>query len=178
VFRRPSRSTTIYRHLLAPSDLSERSQAAALEAARLAGALGARLTYFHALPTPTVLHLLQETLPGLDQNPSLMSPDEIRACMATVAGDHLDALVGIARGQGVSAARESAEADQPHRGILDAAGRLGCDLIVMASHGRSGVGGLLLGSVTQKVLAQGSIPVLVYPPSLARERGPGADAQR
>jgi nucleotide-binding universal stress UspA family protein len=178
VFRRPSRSTTIYRHLLAPSDLSERSRACALEAARLAGALGARLTYFHALPTPTVLHLLQETLPGLDQNPSLLSTDEIRACMATVAGDHLDALVGIAHGQGVSATRESTEADQPHRAILDAAGRLGCDLIVMASHGRGGVGALLLGSVTQKVLCQGSVPVLVYRPAPGGEPSPGGSRQR
>jgi nucleotide-binding universal stress UspA family protein len=152
------------RHLLVPSDLSAGSRASALEAARLAGVLGARLTFFHALPTPTVLHLLHETLPGLDQNPSLLTTDEIRPCMDAFAGKHLDELIRIAAGEGVSASCDTAESDQPHRAILDAARRLGCDLIVMASHGRTGVGGLLLGSVTQKVLCQGSIPVLVFRP--------------
>jgi nucleotide-binding universal stress UspA family protein len=154
----------MYRHLLAPADFSDLSGAAARQAAQLAAALQARLTFFHALPTPTVLHVLHETLPGLDQNPSLLTTDEIRACMAAFAGKHLDELIRIAAGEGVSAGCDTAESDQPHRAILDAAERLDCDLIVMASHGRTGVGGLLLGSVTQKVLCQGSIPVLVCRP--------------
>ena len=45
--------------------------------------------------------------------------------------------------------------------ILEAAQRHGCDLIVMASHGRRGLAGLLLGSETQHVLTHGKIPVLV-----------------
>ena len=46
-------------------------------------------------------------------------------------------------------------------GILDAATEQGCDLIVMGSHGRSGVKALILGSETQKVLTHSRIPVLV-----------------
>ncbi|KEF42646.1 MAG: hypothetical protein ER33_05115 [Cyanobium sp. CACIAM 14] len=161
----------MYRHLLAPVDASDLSRDAARQATQLAAALRARLTFFHALPTPTVMHLLQETLPGLDENPSLMSPEDIRSCMAAVTEKHLDGLVVIAHGQGVAADRDMAEADQPHRGILEAAERLGCDLIVMASHGRSGVGELLLGSVTHKVLAQGTIPVLVVRPAPTAEPG-------
>ena len=46
-------------------------------------------------------------------------------------------------------------------GILDAAKDKGCDLIVMASHGRRGVARLLLGSETMKVLTLGTVPVLV-----------------
>ena len=52
--------------------------------------------------------------------------------------------------------------DKPYADIITAAEANGCDLIFMASHGRSGVGALLLGSETQKVLAHSRIPVLVY----------------
>ncbi|WP_368855934.1 universal stress protein [Escherichia coli] len=47
-------------------------------------------------------------------------------------------------------------------GIIDAAERHGCDVIFMASHGRRGLAGLLLGSETQKVLTHTEIPVIVY----------------
>lgn len=52
--------------------------------------------------------------------------------------------------------------DQPYEAIVHAAESRGCDLIMMASHGRRGVQGLLLGSETQKVLTHTKIPVLVY----------------
>jgi nucleotide-binding universal stress UspA family protein len=49
----------------------------------------------------------------------------------------------------------------PWQSILDTAKQEGCDLIVMASHGRRGVSALLLGSETQKVLTHSTLPVLV-----------------
>ena len=49
-----------------------------------------------------------------------------------------------------------------YEGILDAARKRQCDVIFMASHGRRGFKGLLLGSVTQQVLAHSKLPVLVY----------------
>jgi nucleotide-binding universal stress UspA family protein len=54
-----------------------------------------------------------------------------------------------------------AEQDQPYQGIIDIAEQRGCDLIVMASHGRSGLTAIVLGSVTTKVLTHTKIPVLV-----------------
>ena len=48
-----------------------------------------------------------------------------------------------------------------HEGIVDTANALGCDLIVMGSHGRHGIEKLLLGSVTQRVLQDAHVPVLV-----------------
>ena len=54
---------------------------------------------------------------------------------------------------GVSAAEE----------IVSAAGEFGCDMIWMASHGRTGMARMLMGSQTQKVLAHGATPVMVYP---------------
>jgi nucleotide-binding universal stress UspA family protein len=52
--------------------------------------------------------------------------------------------------------------DQPYVAIVNLAEQKGCDLIMMASHGRRGVGALLIGSETQKVLTHSKIPVLVY----------------
>jgi nucleotide-binding universal stress UspA family protein len=51
---------------------------------------------------------------------------------------------------------------RPYEAILETAASNGCDLIVMASHGRSGVTALLLGSETQKVLTHSKLPVLVH----------------
>ena len=53
-------------------------------------------------------------------------------------------------------------ADAPYAGIIETAVKEGCDLIFMASHGRRGLTGLLLGSETIKVLTHTKIPVLVY----------------
>ena len=50
----------------------------------------------------------------------------------------------------------------PYKGIVAAAKRQKCDAIFMASHGHRGLAGLVLGSVTQKVLAHSKIPVLVF----------------
>ena len=54
------------------------------------------------------------------------------------------------------------ENEHPYRSIIDIAKHRGCDLIVMASHGRRGVSAILLGSETVKVLTHSAIPVLVY----------------
>ena len=51
--------------------------------------------------------------------------------------------------------------DHPYEAIVDTAKGKGCDLIVMASHGRNGIAAIMLGSVTAKVLAHTTIPVLV-----------------
>jgi nucleotide-binding universal stress UspA family protein len=67
-----------------------------------------------------------------------------------------------ARSAGIEADTRRMQSDLPHEAILEEARRLGCDLIVMASHGRRGLSGLLLGSETQRVLVQAPCPVLVY----------------
>ena len=57
---------------------------------------------------------------------------------------------------------DGVSSDHPYEAIIGAAQDKGCDLILMASHGRRGIQGLLLGSETQKVLTHSKIPVLVY----------------
>jgi nucleotide-binding universal stress UspA family protein len=52
--------------------------------------------------------------------------------------------------------------NRPDQAIIDAAKRNGCDLIFMASHGRSGLSALVYGSETRGVLSGSTIPTLVY----------------
>jgi nucleotide-binding universal stress UspA family protein len=68
----------------------------------------------------------------------------------------------MAAAEGVNADTDTVVSEVPYEAIIDAADRHGCDLIFMASHGRRGIAGLLLGSETQKVLTHSKTPVLVY----------------
>lgn len=67
-----------------------------------------------------------------------------------------------ARHQGVTSNTIKLWSSQVHEAIIQAALQNGCDLIAIGSHGRGGIGGLILGSVTNKVLSHSRIPVLVY----------------
>jgi len=144
-----------YTHLLAPSDGTELSKRAVQQAATLAACLGARLTVLHAqdsLPLPIIgmgdsldsrtVELLLRA--GRDESERILAEAQ---AWATAAG--------------ITAEREQVQGSTPHQAILASAERLGCDLIVMASHGRRGIGGLLLGSETQRVLLRAPCPVLV-----------------
>jgi nucleotide-binding universal stress UspA family protein len=73
----------------------------------------------------------------------------------------LNRAANAARQAGVSCDTIQVENEQPYQAIIAAAKNKGCDLIVMASHGRSGLSGVLIGSVTNKVLTHTQTPVLV-----------------
>jgi nucleotide-binding universal stress UspA family protein len=73
----------------------------------------------------------------------------------------VSAVVEAAREQQVACSGYTVESLHPWEAILDHAKSKGCDLIVMASHGRRGVAALLLGSETQRVLLHSVVPVLV-----------------
>jgi nucleotide-binding universal stress UspA family protein len=75
---------------------------------------------------------------------------------------YLEVVNEEARRQGVAHASFHLAADSVADGIIRAAAEQGCDLIFMASHGRRGITGLLLGSETSHVLTHCKIPVLVY----------------
>jgi nucleotide-binding universal stress UspA family protein len=73
----------------------------------------------------------------------------------------LSGVAEAARLAGVVCEIVQIEEDHPYEAIINAAQQRGCDLIVMASHGRSGIAAIVLGSVTTKVLTHTKIPVLV-----------------
>ncbi len=74
----------------------------------------------------------------------------------------LDAAQSTLQAAGVTCDRLVLKGNKPYELIIQAARSTACDLVFMASHGRRGVGALLLGSETQKVLTHSTIPVLVY----------------
>ena len=77
------------------------------------------------------------------------------------AAQYLSVIETTAKAAGVTCDIASATHDHPYEAIINVAKQRGCDLIVMASHGRKGMQGVLLGSETQKVLTHSHIPVLV-----------------
>jgi nucleotide-binding universal stress UspA family protein len=83
---------------------------------------------------------------------------ELRKEQATSA---LNRAANMAKEAGVPCETIQAENAQPHQAIIAATKDKGCDLIVMSSHGRSGLSVLLIGSVTNKVLTHANTPVLV-----------------
>ena len=144
-----------YHHLLVPTDGSELSVRALDQAIGLAKLLGSQLTVLHAQP-PVPLPIL-----GLGDAIDPVTIDTMMRATREGAEAVMDAAIAQVRAAGLQASQQAVEHASPHLAIVTAARELGCDLIVMASHGRRGLEGLLLGSETQKVLATSPCPVLV-----------------
>ncbi len=146
----------MFRHLLVPTDGSDIAQAAAQRAIVLAKTLGARITFFYAQPD-FPLPIYGE---GALIDPT--TPEQFRKAAAEEAVTILNAVKELASEAGVVSDSDTVVSDAPAQAIIDAAERHGCDLIFIASHGRSGIARLILGSVTHKVLSHSKLPVLVY----------------
>jgi nucleotide-binding universal stress UspA family protein len=145
-------------HILVPTDGSELSSAAAKYAITLAKDLRARITALHV--TPEFQMFLEEgfVVPGTT-SPSLKNQFQKQAELRSkeiVARVCTDAAAAAVECEGVSVTSPF-----PFEAIIKQAKKSKCDLIVMASHGRKGLEGLLLGSETAKVLTHSKIPVLV-----------------
>lgn len=147
----------MFQHILVPTDGSEISEKAIRQAIELAKALGARITALHIV-NELHLHLPDEGFP-IPELPVLKKrfADDAAAHAKTILGSVKEA----AKIAGIECDVATATSDTPYEMIIDQATRFKCDLIVMASHGRRGLQGILLGSETQKVLTHSKIPVLV-----------------
>ena len=144
-----------YQHLLVPSDGTRLSNQALAQAIALAKALGATLTLLHVQPP------LPVSLIGMGD---MLDPATIESLSLAAERDSLrivEEARSAAVSHGLEIQTEVLKQELPHRAIVEAAKRHGCDLIVMASHGRGGLSSLLLGSETQRVLLHASVPVLV-----------------
>jgi nucleotide-binding universal stress UspA family protein len=140
----------VYQHILVATDGSAFSAPAIRTAVRLAKSLGAKLTAIYVVaPYASAATAALSLLKGY------------RRAVQKEARRALAAFNAEARARGVAARASSVVGGEPWQTILLAARRRKCDLIVMASHGRGGLGGLLLGSETTKVLTHSRIPVLV-----------------
>ena len=90
------------------------------------------------------------------------TPAQYKVRMKEHAEKPLGAAARAAQAAGVACETVQLEHEHPYRAIIDAAESKGCDLIVMASHGRHGISAIVLGSETVKVLTHCKIPVLVH----------------
>ncbi|KMZ13806.1 Universal stress protein family [Candidatus Burkholderia humilis] len=139
----------MFKHILVPTDGAELSQKAIDGAIDLAQSVGARITAYACLPQ-------YPYSPFADV--AVEPPDDFHARAENEAREHLRA----AESAGVPCSSVTSIEAAPYVGIIDAAETNGCDVILMASHGRCGLGSPLIGSETQRVLTHTKIPVIVY----------------
>jgi nucleotide-binding universal stress UspA family protein len=145
----------MYKHILIATDGSQRSERAIADGVSLAVALGARVTFVTVtVPLHTTDPKPVAYIPG--------SEDFVREYLHGQANAILAAAENIAAEQGMTCDTARVNHDHPYQAIIETAEAKGCDLIVMASHGRRGVVALILGSETTKVLTHSHIPVLVH----------------
>jgi nucleotide-binding universal stress UspA family protein len=143
----------MYQHILLPVDGSPLSEMAARHCLTFARETGAQVTAYHARPEFQVITYRTEMLS--DSREAFEQDSQAQAQRV------LKFVTDKAEAEGVRCKGITTVTSHPWQGILQTANEQGCDLVFMASHGRRGVAGLLLGSETQKVLTHSKIPVLV-----------------
>lgn len=143
----------MYKHILIPTDGSELSARAIREGIQFARDTHARVTLLTVSPP---FHVFAA-------EPMMVTerPDTYEARAEAIAQASLEIGTTTAKSCGVQAKAEHVYAEHPFEAIVEAADKDGCDLIFMASHGRKGVAGVLIGSETQKVLTHTKLPVVV-----------------
>jgi len=146
----------MFKHILIPTDGSAVASKAIKAGVALAKEMGAKVTGYYAVePAPT--HIYGE---GYLADRKLVEELERRA--HEVAQKSVDEVSAAAKAAGVKCDTVVDKAVLPYKGIIEAAEKNKCDAIFMASNGHRGLTGLLLGSVTQKVLTHSKTPVLVF----------------
>ena len=142
----------MFKHILLPLDGSDTSKLALAKAQGLAKAFGAAVTAIYVLDPYPFAGVGTEFAYGQDQ---------YFAAAKAEANTALDAARATLEAGGVPTNTLSVDGHSVHRSILETAQSVDADLIVMGSHGRGAVKGVLLGSVSSKVIAQTDIPVTI-----------------
>lgn len=143
------------KNLFVPVDGSELSERAMTESVALARQLGAAITAFIAEPDTPLPNL------GTNVNAYQRAASAHEARTDAHAQQVLSRFEALARAEGVPFEGLHLRTEQIDRSIAETAQARGCDMIVMATHGRGPVGEFLFGSVTKSVLAHSRLPVLI-----------------
>jgi len=144
----------MYTNILIATDGSELAGNAVQHGIALAMRIGAKVTVitvsppFHVFTTDT--QMIEDTAA------------QYQARMQQRTEKIFGAVVHLAQAASVACETVHVEHEHPYQAIIDTAASRGCDLIVMASHGRRGISAIVLGSETVKVLTHSKIPVLVH----------------
>lgn len=146
----------MYKNILVTTDGSELAERGVKHAADLAKATGGKLT---ALIVTQPFNIFGLSEGNVRRMPEAMA--QHKAQTDAMAASALARVADIAKTAGVTAETLQIEHEQPHEAIVTTAKSKGSEVIVMSSHGRSGLSSLMLGSVTQKVLVHSKVPLLV-----------------
>jgi nucleotide-binding universal stress UspA family protein len=146
----------MFKHILIPTDGSDISDEAAKAGVRLAQALGARVMGFFAAPAATPI-VYSHFLPV-----GYMPPEEHARLIERCTNRYLGVIEKAAQAAGVQCQVMHKTSDFPADAIVETAREQGCDCIFMASHGRHTRRGPALGSETQQVASEASMPVVIY----------------
>ena len=146
----------MFKRILLPTDGSDLSKKAVKKGLEFAKSINATVVGFFS-PEDYRALMYSEYVP-----PSLISQDEFEANAKKAAQKQLAFIEKAAAAAGVAYEGFYASSITPWEAIVDAARKKKCDAIFMASHGRTGLAGIVLGSQTHKVLTHSKIPVLVY----------------
>ena len=143
----------MFKHMLVATDGSKLSEEAVAYAISIAAPVNARVTAIyvvqpvHAIMPAPISNTISEDF-------ATRIEEQAKAAMAFVED--------TARKAGIATNLVTVRKEQPYKAIVETARSCRCDLIVMASHGHRPVSRFMLGSETQKVLAESDIPVLIY----------------
>jgi nucleotide-binding universal stress UspA family protein len=141
-------------HIVIPTDGTELSARAAAFAVQLAKKMAAKVT------AVTVTTPADDMMVGEVQ--IIRNIEEYEERMSASARAMLDVIGKLAAEASVPCEKLHVRSASPWYGILEAAKSHKADMIVMASHGRRGLSGMLIGSETQKVVNHSPIPVTIY----------------
>ena len=146
-----------WKKILCPIDFSDASRTALETAADLARRHGASLTLFHAYPVPGY------TCP----DGSFVASTKMLEELADQARRHLDEWKGIATGLGLTSVDAATAVGEPAYEICAYAKDKAIDLVVVGTHGRTGLTHALMGSVAERVVRKAPCPVLTVRPPKA-----------
>ncbi len=150
----------MYQRILVPLDGSPLSEAALPQAEGLARGVGAPLLLVRAVNVPATV------IAATGSDAGMVAPQLLEDALEgeeDEARDYLSQVAERLKAGGLQAAWEVVEGE-PARAIIDTAHREGCDLIVLATHGRSGIPRAVLGSVADQVVRESHLPVLLVRP--------------
>jgi len=154
----------MYHHILIATDGSELATKALDHGLNLARAMEARATivtvtedWDAASETWGVLELSYLD----EQNPGQGQKEVFEHAMEQRAAQILDSAQSQARQHGVEHAVLHLRGDYPAPAIIKAVAELGCDLVVMGSHGRRGISRMVMGSQAAEVMSSAKVPVLI-----------------
>lgn len=145
----------MFKHILVPIDGSDLSKQAMHKAVGMAKEMGAKVTGFHVVPEFRYAYF-NEYIPA-----DFIPPEEQEARSKKVATGYLAEVEKACAAADVKCAVHYVVSDFPAEAIVKAIDDYQCDLVAMASHARTGIARVMLGSETQKVLSMTKLPVLV-----------------